>query len=178
MIVQTAGQCGLARDGADSQSIRTLYTDHHHWLQGWLRRKLDNRYDAADLAQDTFLRVLAGRNTASIIEPRKYLATIANGLLIDRFRHQRIEAAYLDALAARPEPLDISPETRTLILETLTAIDRMLDELGSRTREIFVLAQFEGLTYAAIGERLGVSITTVKKHLVRALTQCLLIAES
>ncbi|THF63543.1 sigma-70 family RNA polymerase sigma factor [Pseudothauera rhizosphaerae] len=158
------------------QEIESLYSDHHGWLQGWLRRKLGNASDAADLAHDTFLRILAGRHAADILEPRKYLVTIANGLVIDRFRRQAIESAYLETLAARPEPLAVSPETRALILETLFAIDRMLDELGPRSREIFLLAQFEGLGYAQIGERLGVSVTTVKKHLVRALARCLALA--
>lgn len=162
---------------APSDSLSTLYRDHHGWLAGWLRRKLGNGDDAADLAHDTFLRILAARNAAAIEEPRKYLATIAKGLVVDRFRRQSIEAAWLETLAARPEPLAISPETRALILETLLAIDRMLDELGPRAREIFHLAQFEGLTYAAIGERLGVSVTTVKKHLARALAHCLILAE-
>lgn len=162
---------------APSDSLSTLYRDHHGWLAGWLRRKLGNGHDAADLAHDTFLRILAARNAAAIEEPRKYLATIAKGLVVDRFRRQSIEAAWLETLAARPEPLAISPETRALILETLLAIDRMLDELGPRAREIFHLAQFEGLTYAAIGERLGVSVTTVKKHLARALAHCLILAE-
>ncbi len=160
-----------------SDSLSTLYRDHHGWLAGWLRRKLGNGHDAADLAHDTFLRIIAARNAAAIEEPRKYLATIAKGLVVDRFRRQSIEAAWLETLAARPEPLAISPETRALILETLLAIDRMLDELGPRAREIFLLAQFEGLTYAAIGERLGVSVTTVKKHLARALAHCLILAE-
>lgn len=162
---------------APSDSLSTLYRDHHGWLAGWLRRKLGNGHDAADLAHDTFLRILAARNAAAIEEPRKYLATIAKGLVVDRFRRQSIEAAWLETLAARPEPLAISPETRALILETLLAIDRMLDELGPRAREIFLLAQFEGLTYTAIGERLGVSVTTVKKHLARALAHCLILAE-
>ena len=39
------------------------------------------------------------------------------------------------------------------------------------------LEAFEGLTYAAIGERLGVSVTIVKKHLARALAHCLILAE-
>jgi len=52
-------------------------------------------------------------------------------------------------------------------------VDRMLDEQGVRAREIFLLAQFESLTYAQISERLGISVTTVKKHLVRVLTRCL-----
>ena len=38
--------------------IALLYSDHHGWLVGWLRRRLGNPCDAADLAQDTFVRVL------------------------------------------------------------------------------------------------------------------------
>lgn len=34
--------------------IRILYTDHHGWLYGWLRRKFGNVCDVADLAHDTF----------------------------------------------------------------------------------------------------------------------------
>ena len=165
-----------AVESALQEQVHTLYADHHGWLQGWLRGKLGNASDAADLAHDTFLRVLVARNAALIQQPREYLATIARGLVTDRFRRQAIERAFLDTLALRPESETISPETRAIILETLCAIDRMLDEMGTRTRQIFLLAQFDGLTYAQIGERLGVSVTTVKNHLVRALTQCLILS--
>ncbi|ACO80229.1 RNA polymerase sigma factor, FecI family [Azotobacter vinelandii CA] len=157
--------------------FHTLYSQHHDWLKGWLRSRIGNTSDAADLAQDTFMRVLANRNADGIREPRTYLSTIARALLIDHFRRQSIERAYLEALAARPEPLAISPETRLAILETLTAIDAMLDGLGERTRAIFLAVQLEGLGYAAVGERLGVSVTTVKKHLIRAMTHCLLLMD-
>ncbi|WP_437879448.1 sigma-70 family RNA polymerase sigma factor [Pseudomonas sp. LRF_L74] len=161
----------------DPVAIHALYVEHSGWLKHWLRTRLGNAADAADLAQDTFLRVLSARSAEAIREPRTYLSAIARGLVIDRFRRQSIERAYLDALAQRPEPLDISPETRLLILETLTAVDRMLDGLGERTRRIFLAIQLEGLTYVAAGERLGVSVTTVKKHMIRAMTHCLLLTE-
>ncbi|MEN5399592.1 sigma-70 family RNA polymerase sigma factor [Achromobacter xylosoxidans] len=163
-------------DLVPAPTLEALYCDHHSWLVGMLRRKLGNGDSAADLAQDTFLRVLANRNVDVILRPREYLATIARGLVTDAYRRQAIERAYLETLAARPEPVAISPETRAILLETVLAIDRMLDQLGPRTREIFLLAQFEELTYAQVGSRLGVSVTTVKKHMVRALTQCLLLA--
>ncbi|MNN78537.1 putative RNA polymerase sigma factor FecI [compost metagenome] len=97
--------------------------------------------------------------------------------MIDMFRRRSLEQAYLETLALSPEPIDISPETRTLIIETLMEIDRLLDGLGGRTREIFLLAQLDGLSYVEIGRRLNVSVNTVKKHAVRALTHCLLLAD-
>ncbi len=87
------------------------------------------------------------------------------------------EQAYRDSLAARPEPLDIPAQTRLSILETLTAIDLALDGMGERTRQVFLAVQLEGLTYRSAGERLGVSMTTVENHMVRAMTRCLLLCK-
>ena len=98
--------------------------------------------------------------------------------MVDMFRRRALEQAYLETLAARPEHVEVSPEARLLIIETLLEIDRLLDGLGTRTREIFLMAQLDGLSYVEIAQRLDVSLTTVKKHAVRALTHCLMLAEA
>ncbi|WP_175649732.1 sigma-70 family RNA polymerase sigma factor [Pseudomonas sp. Marseille-P9899] len=159
------------------KAVHSLYEDHHSWLCGWLRNRLGCVDHAADLAQDTFMRVLTLRKAAALREPRASLSTVARSLMIDMFRRRALEQAYLDARAARPEPVDISPETRLQIIETLMDIDRLLDGLGARTREIFLMAQLDGLSYVEIARRQDLSVTTVKKHAVRALTHCLLLVE-
>lgn len=164
-------------DLTQQQAVHSLYTDHHSWLCGWLRKRLGCIDHAADLAQDTFIRVLTQRNAPQLREPRAYLSTIARSLMIDMFRRRALEQAYLETLAARPEALDISPETRFLIIETLLEIDQLLDGLGSRTREIFLMSQLDGLSYVEIARQLEVSVNTVKKHAVRALMHCLLATE-
>ncbi|WP_188036282.1 sigma-70 family RNA polymerase sigma factor [Pseudomonas sp. EZ-C24] len=164
-------------DYSQQNAVQSLYEAHHQWLCGWLRQRLGCVDNAADLAQDTFIRVITQRKATELREPRAYLSTIARSLMIDMFRRRYLEQAYLETLALSPEPLDISPETRALIIETLMEIDRMLDGLGGRTREIFLLAQLDGLSYVEIGRRLNISVNTVKKHAVRALTHCLLLAD-
>lgn len=42
-----------------SLSVETLYSEHHGWLQNWLSRRLGCPSLAADLAQDTFVRLLS-----------------------------------------------------------------------------------------------------------------------
>ena len=161
----------------DHAALHVLYSEHNGWLKAWLRARMGNASDAADLAQDTFVRLLTSRDVTQIREPRTYLSAIARALMIDKFRRRALEQAYLEALALRPEPLEISPETRLLIFETLVAVDTLLDGLGERTRQIFLAVQLEGLNYVATAERYGVSVTTVKKHLIRAMTRCLLLTE-
>ncbi|QXH53455.1 sigma-70 family RNA polymerase sigma factor [Pseudomonas fakonensis] len=161
----------------DQASLHQLYSENNGWLKSWLRARLGNTADAADLAQDTFVRVMTARNQVPIREPRSYLSAIARALLIDKVRRRTIEQAYLQALALRPEPVEVSPEVRLSIIEMLVSVDALLDELGPRTRGIFLAVQLEGLPYATVAERFGVSVTTVKNHLVRAMTRCLLVAE-
>ena len=153
----------------ERSALHQLYSDHNSWLKGWLRVRLGNAADASDLAQDTFVRVMTARIDTPIREPRGYLSAIARSLMIDKSRRR--------TLSLRPEPVDVSPETRLSIIEMLVSIDTLLDELGSRTREIFLAVQLEGLSYVAAAERFGVSVTTVKNHLIRAMTRCLLLME-
>lgn len=156
-------------------AIERIYVQHHSWLYGWLRAKLTDACDAADVAQDTFVRILVSRNANQIREPRDYLATVARGLVIDRYRRRAIELAYLETLAARPAVTVISEEDKAVIIETLVAVDKALTQLGARTQKIFMLSQIEGLTYQQIAAQMKVSLTTVKKHMVRALTECSMI---
>lgn len=151
----------------------SLYQQHHGWLRGWLRYKLGNPADAADLAQDTFARILAGRDIGRITQPRAYLTTVARGILVNWVQRQALERAYLEALAKLPEAQAPSCEERYLILEALHQLDAMLDALAPAVRRVFLLSQLEGLGYEAIAAQLGLSLSTVKRHMKQAFLACL-----
>jgi len=169
-----------AHDTLLLRQIEALYCDHHHWLKGWLRSRLGCSYQAADFAQDTFLRILAGSAAGGAVEtirePRSYLATVANRVVIDHFRRKKLEEAYLDALSRRPEAVAISPEERVILLETLQELDAMLHGLGAKVRRAFLLAQFHGMAYGKIASELEVSVSSVKKYMAKATEHCLLYA--
>lgn len=158
-------------------AVSELYQHHHGWLQGWLRRRLGCHEQAADLAQDTFTRLLGSRRVLDAREPRAYLTTVAKGLMINWFQRQSLERAYLEALANLPEELAPSPEQRYLVLETLHEVDALLARLPEPVRHAFLLAQIEGLKYEAIAGRLGVSLGSVKRYMQQAFRHCLELME-
>ena len=175
-----------ASEAMPAQSLETLYADHHGWLRGWLGRRLGNSSDAADLAQDTFLRLLRRRaeseatpapdratSPEALREPRAYLATVAHGLLISHLRRRALEQAYLEALAALPQPLALSPEQRAIIWQTLVDVDAALSTLAPRVRQAFLMAQLDGMKQREIAEALGLSVPTVKKYMQKAWLACL-----
>jgi len=137
-----------------------------------LRHRLGNTSDAADLAHDTFVRVLGREQHTAFREPRAYLAAIANGLVVSHWRRRDLERAWLDTLAAYPQAVLPSAEDRAIILETLEQISRMLDGLPARCREVFLLSQLDGLTYPQISTQLGISVNVVQKDMTRAVGHC------
>ena len=150
------------------QDIATLYADHHGWLQGWLRKKLGSTACAADVAQDTFMRLLDREDAVAAREPRAFLATVAQRVLFNHYRRQKLEQAYLDVLAQLPPLHAPSPEDRALLLATVFELDRMLDGLPPPVKRAFLLRQLDELPQEDIARQLGISLATVKRHLQRA----------
>lgn len=157
-------------------SAEILYRDHSTWLQSWFRSRLGCPHQAADLAHDTFVRVLVQHDECRwqpLRKPRAFLRIIANGLLVDHYRRRSLERSYLEALAAMPEAVTISLEDKEILLETLHRIDAMLVTLPEPVRRAFLLSQLEGLTYAQIAEQMRVSVRTIKRYMQQGFSQCL-----
>jgi RNA polymerase sigma-70 factor (ECF subfamily) len=154
-------------------TVETLYSEHHSWLRGWLQRRLGNAEQAADLAHDTFIRLLSSdRVPARLDEPRAFLTAVAQHLVSNHWRREKLEKAYLEALAQAPREIAQSPEDRAILLETLFELDRLLDALPAIVRRAFLLSQLEGHTHSQVADALGISIPTVKRYIVKALQRC------
>ncbi|WP_095109999.1 sigma-70 family RNA polymerase sigma factor [Pseudomonas sp. Irchel 3E20] len=155
--------------------IHDLYSEHHGWLLGWLRRKLGCAHNAADVAQDTFARILATRESVGAIrEPRAYLSTTARRLMIDQARRRQIESAYLQELMLTVDTLQgfQSPEQLHATLQALEQIAFLLEGLAEKPRQAFVLYYLDDLTQRQIASQLRLSERTVRKYLIQALLHC------
>lgn len=153
--------------------ICLLYQEHHAWLKAWINKRLGCPTGAADLAQDTFLKLLLKTEPPVLHEPRAYLSRVAHGLMVDHVRRRDLERAYLEALAHLGPEEAGSPEARALMLELLVRLDVMLDGLPAKTRTAFLLAQLEGASYQEIAAQLNVSTRTVGTYVATAMLQCM-----
>jgi len=161
-------------DQASNPNVETLYCDHHGWLQGWLRRRLGNSFDAADLAHDAFLRLMqTPRHFDSELAARAYLRTTANNLCIDLWRRRQIEQAWLDALSAQTGAVAPSAEHQAIILEALQEIDAMLRSLPAKAARAFMLTMAGDMTHKEAAKELGVSTRTVTTYVAQAMLHCL-----
>ncbi|MEE4691924.1 sigma-70 family RNA polymerase sigma factor [Pseudomonas alliivorans] len=157
---------------AITHTVDGLFRAHNAWLTGWLRRRLGCPHSAADLAQDTFIKVLGARDTQQIVEPRAFLTTIARRVLCNHYRRQDLERVYYQALTELPESVAPSEEERAIILETLVELDQLLDGLPGPVKSAFLMSQVDGLSHGEIASALNISIATVKRHLNKAALRC------
>lgn len=162
---------------AAKHEIGSLYVAHADWLNDWLRQHTRCPARAADLTHDTFCRLLERPESSPLATPRSYLATVARRLLIDDIRTREVERAVLDACASvRPGTDGITPERIAEATQLLRAVLSLLDTLPPETRSAFLLRRLEGLEQKDIAARLGISLSTVKRHIALAYARCYAIA--
>jgi RNA polymerase sigma-70 factor (ECF subfamily) len=128
-------------------------------------------HDAApDLLQEVFMRAAGSPHAEHIDNLTSYVWRIARNLLIDRARqHRRHQPIFVPFDEQRDPPA--KPE-QTLQIETDDALRlyrQALGRLPEKTRSVFLMSRAEHLTYREIGARLGITVATVKYHMVRAL---------
>lgn len=150
---------------------------HHATLRGYFRRRgaLD---ECEDLAQETYLRLLRATRdgSAPIANTEAYLFTIARNLAREHaVRRQREPVAAVDV---HDLPDDLAPSTEAPAEQQMhdaqnsRELAAAIESLPDRTRAVLVMQYRDGMSYQQIGQRMGISVHMVKKHVVRALAHC------
>ena len=157
-----------------NQQVQQLYRQNNSWLINWLCKKIGCPDNAADLAQDTFFRLLNVSNLTAIKEPRAFLTTTATRLVIDDARRKKVEKSYLQNCKYYhgDEHFYPSAEDLSLITEALTSIVKMLEALPEKCQKAFILNRLHGLGHGEIATQLGVSKSMIKKYMAQAMLHC------
>jgi RNA polymerase sigma factor (sigma-70 family) len=155
----------------ESAAIAALSLRFRPALIGFFRRRVKDIAEAEDLAQEVFLRMLHRGHVAELEDARAYLFETASSVLIDRSRREAVRCQRdHECFDPKTHAGETIPIERVFIgRESLNRASIALLELPERTRTIFVLRRLEGMRYADVAQRLGISISAVEKHMARAM---------
>jgi len=152
-----------------NEQVQSLYCQHHSWLYTWLCKKLGCSHNAADVAQNTFVRLLTTSALPAIHEPRGFLTTTATRLIIDESRRKKVEQQYLENYYYYNGESACAPSTEeiALVTEKLTAVIELLESMPENCQRAFLMSKFEGKVYAEIATELGVSVSMVQQYIIK-----------
>jgi RNA polymerase sigma factor, sigma-70 family len=139
-------------------------------LRKLLRRKGRVRDEADDLIQEAFLRLHEYRKSRQVLEPEAFLVRTVQNLSIDAHRlkaRRGVEIAADDEVRRLIDPRPLPDE----VLASHQRLQRLragLETLAPRTRDVVLLYRIEGLSQSQIATQLGISISSVEKHIAKA----------
>jgi len=143
------------------------------WLIRWFRRRIRGAADIEDMVQEVFARMVARDGGEPVGHLGGYVMKTAASVLADRSRRRTFRRA--DSHVAFDPELHGEEELDPLRIlggkEDLREATAALLSLPERTRTIFVLRRLEGQSYREIAAQLGISVSAVEKHMVRAIEQ-------
>ncbi|MDT4811291.1 putative RNA polymerase sigma factor FecI [compost metagenome] len=158
-----------------------MFERYYRELLSFLSRKVPDRATAADLAQESYVRVYEAQRTGSVVrDPRALLYRTARNLVTDHHRRTSVRAGGDTAVPddAPPDaddcigPPTFEPDAILSSSQGMAAMVETIDRLPPRCREAFVLYKFDGLSYAEVAARMGISVRTVEMQLRIAMEAC------
>jgi RNA polymerase sigma-70 factor (ECF subfamily) len=133
-------------------------------------RLLADREEANDVVQDVFMVLWQKRSSMEIkSSPFSYLYSAVRNRIFDLLSHKKIALRYAESISAfMIEGYNITDD---LVRERELAklIQREIDALPQRMREVFLLNKKEGLSYIEIADQLSISSQTAKQQVYKAL---------
>ncbi|CAN5486516.1 RNA polymerase sigma-70 factor [soil metagenome] len=152
------------RDGSD-KAFRELYDRYHVQMFFIAKKYLKDSCLAEDVVQDIFVKVWVKRHTLNDIKSVKgYLFTMVRNHVLNMIRDRKSERVSISGVAEKKLPNQNLIEDELQYKEYQNILNKGIDELSDRKREVFELRTVKGLTNSEVAEILQIHIRTVKTH--------------
>ncbi|VAV87017.1 hypothetical protein MNBD_ALPHA02-2331 [hydrothermal vent metagenome] len=154
--------------------ITALYEDYNETLVRYLAIRLRNRQDAVEVAQEAYIRLIRRENLKDIDCFQSFLFRTATNISIDLQRQRARQAKNFASSRFLLGDIDeITPERTLNARQKISALKEVLEDLPPKCREAFMLYKFNNLEHAEIAEKMGLSVSSVRKYIARGLTFCI-----
>lgn len=160
--------------------LTAAYLEQREDLARFCRARLaGSGGDVDDLLQDLYLKVSGLDPETPVDNPRAFLFRLVSNLMLDRWRSGQRSAArdsewrLAHHAVGAIEDIDDTPSAEAVVAgrERLARLMDVLSSLPPKTQTVFRMHKFEGVSYADIATQLGISRSTVEKHMMDALRQ-------
>jgi RNA polymerase sigma factor (sigma-70 family) len=142
---------------------------HEPALRAWLSRRRLGGLDVDDIIQETYSRLMTAESVQHVHDARSYTFQVAGSVVIDHLRRMKVVSIAsvpdLDILEVVSE--EPSPERQVIDRDELHRLACAISRLPGRVREVFTLRRVYGLSQRQVAEKMGITESTVEKHMAR-----------
>jgi len=156
-------------------SVHETIHRYHDSLIRFLRQRLRVKEDAADIAQEAYIRMMQYEGSQKIQSPSSMLFRIAINVANDLGRSEQArrvsDQLSIDGMElASHEP---SADREIAARQDLDILYGTIEQLPPKCRQVFLLSRVERMTYPQIAAHCGISVKMVEKHISHALAICM-----
>lgn len=145
-----------------------IFRQYHSALYFFARQYVDDEEECRDIVTAAFERLWSNFKSVSAESAKSFLYVATRNLCIDYARHRSRQRAYVRYCETMTR--EVADNTDLMEHEErLRQIASRIARLQQPTRDIFVACYVERKKYKEVGQERGISVSTVKKHIVRAL---------
>lgn len=147
-----------------------IFRMHYEALCNYAYSFLDDRDEAEEIVQSTFLNVWEKKHNITIETSLKsYLYRAVRNTCLNAIKHSKIKRKYVDESMATADKSHESVSQSIISSELDQKIGEAMMALPEQCRLIFQMSRFEELKYSEIAEQLNISIKTVENQIGKAL---------
>ncbi len=154
--------------GSES-AFEELYKLYSTRLYGNLLKLVKSEADAQEILQDVFIKIWNNRQLIDADKSfRSYLFKIAENKVFDLFRKISRDKKREEALLSIATSEYVHIEESILNKESAALLNKAIESLSAQRQLVFRLCKLEGKSYKEVAEQLGISVSTISDHIVKA----------
>jgi RNA polymerase sigma-70 factor (ECF subfamily) len=156
----------------DIKQYELIFREYYERLCHFAMKYVKNNEQSEGVVQDTFYNIWKNHKTINITTSLKsYLYTAVRNNCLQELRTRSLDIKYENYYKSHYMNESISPVDELNAKELSGVINKALNSLPERCREIFKMSRYEGLKYHEIADKLSISIKTVEANMGKALKQ-------
>lgn len=150
-----------------SKTFETLYQTYAKDIRRFIFFKTQDIDKAEDLLQDTFIKLWDNCSKVNYEKAKSYLYTVATNAFLNTVKHDKVVQKHQQSITSHLN--NESPEFIMLEKEFMDKLQRTIDSLPEKQKEVFLLNRIEKKKYKEIAVQLDISVKAVEKRMHSAL---------
>ncbi len=163
-----------SKEDSDRETVSDSFRKNEGMLKTFISRFMYRPQDVDDIAQETFIRAFKAEKKGVIEHPKAYLYSVARNLALKELTKKSTKMTSFIEDSCSPEVLgsDENVEKQVGALEKLERVKIAIAELPPQCQRVFIMRKVYGFSHKEISQELGISVSTVEKHIVSGLKRC------